>query len=108
MVPSRNEGMYLGGGNNSNMETDQPAVYETVLQVDDEVGQLAHQDGLQIMMISTKDGIKEKGKAVQIKKVFSTSRTSLEENSPTSSVDPWTRILTRASLNQIRLCMQGF
>ena len=40
------------------METDQPAVYETVLQVDDEVGQLAHQDDLQIMMISTKDGIK--------------------------------------------------
>ena len=41
-------------------------LYETVLQVDDEVGQLAHQDDLQIMMISTKDGIKEKGKAVQI------------------------------------------
>ena len=56
------------------METDQPAVYmrknETVLQVDDEVGQLAHQDDLQIIMISPKHGVKEKGKSVQIKKVF--------------------------------------
>ena len=33
---------------------------ETLLQVDDEVGQLAHQDDLQKVGISLKHGIKEK------------------------------------------------
>ena len=68
------------------------------LQVDDEVGQLAHQDDLQItVLISKKKNSKElisdkEGSTMQ------TSSTSLEEYSPSSSK---MRIFTKANLNHI-------
>ena len=107
MVATRKEGMYLGVTTFKYGDRPTSCIYarknETLLQVDEEVGQLAHQDDLQVIGISLVAWYKRNGESCPDKESFSTSSTSLEEYSPTSSVDPWTRIFTRANLNPIRL-----
>ena len=64
MVATRKEGMYLGVTTFKYGDRLTSCIYrrknETLLQVDEEVGQLAHQDDLQKIGISLKHGIKEK------------------------------------------------